>query len=224
MDKLPLNTKEEKEKNKKPLKLTTKRMINNYIHYDPNNPKTYLNKVQSYISVHPNAKYDSARVQACREFAKPNVKQAIEQIIKDEHIGVKERVASLAEIIKGKYKRQVVSESSKHGTTTTTYEPTAREIITAVKELNDIEGIKEQTKAELNRQDETIRELRKMYLKEIERSIERLQSDVTAYQLVDDENRETGQAGLDGGGERFDPSDTEEPVLDLENSENNLEG
>lgn len=60
-----------------------------------------MNQTQAYLSVHPDADYDSARTIASRLFAKVNIKAAVKKLINDKAMSAEEALARISDIARG---------------------------------------------------------------------------------------------------------------------------
>jgi len=112
---------------------------------DAENPKTYLNQVQSYLAAYPLASYDTASVAACKLIRKHRIVLTVQDYLKQSGVRVQDRVAALARIMHGKHKRKVTSfVTDKEGNTyesETTSEVSAKDVISAVDTLNKMDGL-----------------------------------------------------------------------------------
>jgi len=109
---------------------------------DPHSP-TYGNKTQSYLRASPNVTYKTAGAEGVTTLAKPRVQLAVKEELEAIGIGRKVRNEVLRSIVSGSH-RQTVEQTYQDGDKirkqTTISTPRAHDQVSAIRELNKIDG------------------------------------------------------------------------------------
>lgn len=133
---------------------------------------TFLNGVQSYLRSHPDAKYNSALVQAHTDLQKPHIRNAVDQELSKYGFGKSDRLEIVAQIGRGEltYEQEQID---KYGNIRTVQvRPSITERLKAIDQANKMDGTYAEIRVAEDVAKDEARALEKKLLRDVTKSAE----------------------------------------------------